>query len=121
MPLFKMSSACACLLVTGILSGCTSFDQKVAESLREQAARNEAAKPLLDAVVAKKLKIGDSIERAKEVLSDAGLTFEVDKIGALVLRSIYRTGDGCGITIALEIDSEQRISKIDIREVYTGP
>lgn len=101
--------------------GCTSFDRVVAQSLHEQAVRIEAAKPLFDAVVTQKLKVGDTAEHAKKVLSEAGLPFAVDKVGPPVLRSIYRTGAGSGFTIALELDGEDRVSKIDIREVYTGP
>ena len=120
MPSFKNASACVCVFVGAVLSGCTSLDQKVAESLREQRACNDAAKPLFDAVVTKKLKVGDPIERAKEVLAGAGLGFEIDKIHPPVLRSFYSTGVGCGIAITMEIDSAQRISKIDIHDVYTG-
>ena len=109
------------LVLVPLLAGCASFEAMVARSLREQGVRNEAVKPLLDTVVTKKLKIGDSVDQAKKVLTDAGLEFAIDKIGPPVLRSIYRTGSGCGFTIVLGIDAEQRISKIDVREFYTGP
>ena len=109
------------VFVVGVVSGCTSFDKMVAESLREQRACNEAVKPLLDAVVTKKLKIGDSIEHVEEVLRGANLSFEFERFDPSELRSIYRTGEGCGFTIAVKFDPAKRVARIDVREFFTGP
>jgi hypothetical protein len=92
-------------------------------SFREQGLQNQAVKPLFDAVVTKKLKVGDSLEHAKEVLSSAGLGFDVVRapFPRPMVQSIYRAGRWSGFTIQLELDSQDRISKIDIREYFTGP
>lgn len=99
------------------------FSFVVGRSLREQGLQNQGAKPLLDAVVTKRLKVGDSLEHVKEVLSNAGLGFEVvrEPFPRPAVHSIYRTGRWSGFTIKLELDSQDRISKIDIREYFTGP
>jgi hypothetical protein len=100
-----------------------AFSSSVTDLLKEQGVRNEAVKPLLDAVVTKKLKIGDSLDQAKKVLGDAGLDFTVDRppLPRRVLHSIYRAGPYSGFTIQLELDGEDRITKIEIREYFTGP
>ncbi len=97
-----------------------AFSASVAESFREQRVRNDAAKPLLDAVVTRKIKIGDTVDHAKQILTDAGLDFHFERFTP-ELRSIYRTGPGCGFTIVLALDSQERISKIDVRPFFTGP
>ena len=85
--------------------------------------QNEGAKPLFDAVVTKKLKIGDSLDHAKQVLGNAGLGFDVVRapFPRPMVRSIYRASRWSGFTIQLELNDQNRISKIDIREYFTGP
>jgi hypothetical protein len=103
-------------------SGCALlFDAQIASLLREQGLRNEAAKPFLDAAIVKKLKIGDTAEHAKKVLRDAGLDFYQEALPTPRLLSTYRTGDGCGFSIAVNLDRKHRVAKIDIREFFTGP
>ncbi len=99
------------------------FSFVVGRSLREQGLQNEGAKPLFDAVVTKKLRVGDSLEHAKEVLSSAGLGFDVVRapFPRPMIQSIYRAGRWSGFTIQLELDSQDSISKIDIHEYFTGP
>ena len=95
---------------------------KMREDLRHQAELNAAAKPLVDAAVTQKLKVGDTLEHAKKVFKDAGLAYSVESTlnpGAQ-LNSFYPTGQGCGIRVRLDIDANGNISKIDIRESITG-
>ncbi len=117
-PVRPILFAAAIILVGGCASA--SFEEMVAASLKEQEARNEAATPLLDAVVTRKLKIGDTVDHAKEVLAAAGLDSHIEHF-APELRSIYRTGHGCGFTIVLLLDNQERISKIDVQPFFTGP
>jgi hypothetical protein len=100
-----------------------SLSYSVRRALHEQDVQNGAAKPLFDAVVTKKLKVGDSLERAKEVLNYAGLSFDVvcAPFPHPMVQSIYRAGRWSGFTIQLELDSSDSISKIDIHEYFTGP
>ena len=109
--------------IVGVVAyGYVRLNSAVAESLRHQAALNAAAKPAFDAAVTSKLKVGDSLEHAQEVLRSARLEFSVERrISPARLDSILRTGDGCGFRIHLELDAHDRISKMDIREVFTGP
>ncbi|HVU47668.1 MAG TPA: hypothetical protein VHD85_16175 [Terracidiphilus sp.] len=99
------------------------FSFAVGRSLREQRLQNEGAKPLFDAVVTKKLKAGDSLEHAKEVLSNAGLGCDVVRapFPRPMIQSIYHAGPWSGFTIQLELDTQDRISKVDIHEYFTGP
>lgn len=92
----------------------------IKESLREQGALNDAAKPLLEAVITNRIKVGDTVDHAKQVLAEAGLTAYSDRT-APQLSALYRTGPGCGFTIALDVDRQNRIEKIEIRPFFTGP
>jgi hypothetical protein len=95
----------------------------VSRAFHEQGVQNEAAKPLFEAVVAKRLKVGDSLEHVKEVLNYAGLGFDVvrEPFPSPMVQSIYRAGRWFGFTIHLELDHEDRVSKVDIHEYFTGP
>ena len=122
----RLVIACSVGVFLGIVGvvayGYVRFNSAVAESLRRQAALNAAAKPAFDAAVTSKLKVGDSLEHAQEVLRSARLEFSVERrISPARLDSILRTGDSCGFRINLELDAQDRISKMDIREVFTGP
>ncbi len=116
-------SVSAILGILGVVAyGYVRLDYAVAESFRHQAALNAAAKPAFDAAVTSKLKVGDSLEHAEQILRKAGLEYFVERrISPPRLDSILRTGVGCGFGIHLELDAQDRISKIDIREVFTGP
>lgn len=99
------------------------FSYAVSRAFHEQRIQNEAAKPLFDAVVTKRLKVGDSLEHASEVLKNAGLEFTVTRhpFPYPAIQSVYRAGRWSGFSIQLELDSEDRISKITIQEYFTGP
>ena len=89
-------------------------------SVREQQARNDSALPLVEAVVAKRIKVGASADEVQRVLADAGLgaTYnEFDKRW----ESIYRTGRQSGITIEIYVDSAGRASRVKLQPVMTGP
>ncbi len=99
------------------------FERAVWSSIREQQLLLEGATPLFDTVIAQKLKVGDSLEHAKKVLSDAGQEFTVDSDypSGRKLQSICRIGRGAAFVIELHLDSEERIAKIDITKAYSGP
>lgn len=79
-------------------------------------------KPRLDATVTTKLKVGDSLAHAKQVLSDAGLGSHLEEHPPRpILKSILRGGRWSGFSIAVELDDRRRIAKIDIREFFTAP
>ncbi|MBS0632531.1 MAG: hypothetical protein JSS11_11495 [Verrucomicrobia bacterium] len=100
-----------------------TFTHGFSEALHEQSMQNAAAKPLFEAVVTKKLTIGDSLEHVKEVLRYAGLDFSVvrETLPHSEIQSIYRVSPHSGFTIHLEFDSYHHLSKIDIHEYLTGP
>lgn len=98
------------------------FAWGVSHSLAEQGVRVRAAKPLFDAVVTSKLKIGDSLAHATEVLTYAGMTCDPSREKPpRELQSVYRVGDGAGFFVKLELSPEGRVTKIGIQEFYTGP
>jgi hypothetical protein len=69
------------------------------------------------------LKIGDTIDGAKRVLSEAGVEFTIDNTASPPpLRSVYYAdGPGPGFIIELELDKSDRISKIDIQDFIDVP
>ncbi len=99
------------------------FDRAVWHSLHEQELLLEGATPLFDTVIAQKLKVGDSLEHAKKVLSDAGQEFNVDSDypSGRKLQSICRVGRGAAFVIELHLDKDEHIAKIDIRKALSGP
>ena len=99
------------------------FRLQIDRALQQQVLQNAAAKLLLDAAVTKKLMIGADLNFAKQVLSEAGLEFSVERRSPSrdVLSSIYRAGRWSGFTISVELDAHQQIAKIDIHEYFTGP
>jgi TonB family protein len=90
-------------------------------SLRSQQARNEAARPLFDAAVVKRLVVGDTLENAKNVLRGAGVPVDQKQNLLSVFSTKYRTGEGCGYSLYLSYDTHERISKIEIMEFISGP
>jgi hypothetical protein len=99
------------------------FERAVWHSLHEQELLLEGATPLFDSMIAQKLKVGDSLERAKKVLADAGQEFNVDSDypSGRKLQSICRVGRGAAFVIELHLDKDERIAKIDIRKALSGP
>jgi len=94
----------------------------IARSAQEQTLQIEGARPLFDAVVRKKLTIGDSLEHAKKVLKDAGLEFTIDRdLAHPKLYSMCHAGRGPGFSIELELDSDDRIARIDIQDYVDVP
>ena len=89
----------------------------------EQRIQNAAAKPLFEAAVTRQLKVGDSLAHVQDVLTYAGLGYEVVRgpFPRPVVQSIYRAGRLSGFQIQLELDNDDRVSKIDIHEYFTGP
>jgi len=68
------------------------------------------------------MKVGDSLEHAQKVLTDAGQEFNVDSDHpGRKLQSICRVGRGAAFVIELHLDSSDHIAKIDIRKALTGP
>jgi hypothetical protein len=88
----------------------------------DQGVRNAAAKPLFEAVVTRKLKVGDSLEHVKEVLEYAGLSHRMEQWGSRPpwVVSIYRASRYSGFGIRLELDGTDCVSKIEIKEYFTG-
>src|SRR5437868_2951509 len=79
----------AYLFLPGVL-----FERAVWRSIQEQQLLLEGATPLFDTVIAQKLKVGDSLEHAEKVLTDAGQEFTVDSdypVGRK-LQSVCRIG-----------------------------
>jgi len=100
-----------------------AFSHAVSRAFHEQGVRNDAVKPLFEAVITNKLQVGDSFEQAIEVLNYAGLNYTVirEPHPQPMIQSTYWAGSGSGFSIRLELDRQDRISKIDIREYFTGP
>jgi hypothetical protein len=72
------------------------FGLAIGEAIRHNTAKLDRARPRFDALVRNKLKVRDSLEHAKEVLTDAGLDFTIDnEESPPVLRSVY-LADGPG-------------------------
>lgn len=99
-------------------SGCTSV--LVGASLRWQEKQNKAARPHFDEVVTRKVKVGDTLSHAQQVLTDAGLTHSIDRFDHALV-SLLRTGKGCGIQFRAKLDDDDRITDIKIQEFLTGP
>ena len=99
------------------------LSRAVESSLREQQLLLEGATPLFDTVIVKKLVVGDSLEHAEKVLSDAGQEFTLEKKSpsGQKLQSICHVGRGAGFLVQLDVDTEDRISKVDITKFYEGP
>ena len=99
-----------------------SYACGVAQGLQEQGSAVKAARPLFDAVITKNLKVGETLEHAKQVLAYAGLSFDIST-GSFphVLQSSYRVCDQAGFTIKLTLDPYDKIANVDIHEFYTGP
>ncbi len=98
------------------------FDWAVTRSITEQGIRVQAVKPLFDTVVTSRLKVGDTLEHAKEVLSYAGLDYSIAKEPLPhELQSTYRAGDGSGFYVKLTLSRDDRITKVEIHDFYTGP
>jgi hypothetical protein len=94
------------------------FGLAIGEAIRHNTAKLDRARPRFDALIRNKLKVGDSFDHAKKVLTDAGLQFTVERDESPpILRSVYLAdGPGPGWVIELEIDKQDRISKVDILE-----
>jgi hypothetical protein len=99
------------------------FSRAVEHSMQQQALLLEGATPLFDTVIAKRLVVGDSLEHAKKVLTDAGQEFTVETDPTLPrrLQSNIPVGRGAGFLVQLDLDSKDRISKVDITKFYEGP
>jgi hypothetical protein len=116
--LAAVAAAVAFFMLPGVL-----FDRAVWHSIHEQQLLLEGATPLFDTVIAQQLKVGDSLDHAKKVLTDAGQEFDVDSDypSGRKLQSICRVGRGAAFVIELHLDSQDHIAKIDITKTYTGP
>src|SRR5579864_4800788 len=79
------------------------FDRGVWHSIHEQQLLLEGATPLFDTVIAQRLKVGDSLDHAEKVLTDAGQQFNVDSDypSGRKLQSICRVGRGAAFVIEL--------------------
>jgi hypothetical protein len=93
----------------------------VARSLHDQGLLDEAARPRVDAIMGK-IRVGDSLAQAEKALTEGRLSYEVDRIFPPPrLESLYRAGPDSGYSITLELGPNDKIAKIDVREVLTGP
>lgn len=99
------------------------FDRAVWHSIHEQQLLLEGATPLFDTVIVQRLKVSESLDHAKKVLTDAGQQFDIDSDypSGRKLQSICRVGRGAAFVIELHLDSQDHIAKIDITKAYTGP
>ena len=95
----------------------------IARSAKLQSAQLERARPRFDALVRNKLKIGDTVDDAKKVLSEAGLEFTSEnRQSPRLLRSAYpAAGPGGAFLIEVTLDEQDRISKIDIQDFIDVP
>jgi len=96
----------------------------IGRSVKQQTAQIERARPKFNSAIVQNLNVGDSLEHARKVLSDAGLEFTIDKEASPpILRSVYPAGDhpGPGFLIQLELDTRDRIAKIDIQDYVDVP
>jgi hypothetical protein len=94
------------------------FGLAIGEAIRHNTTKLDRARPRFDALIRNKLKVGDSLEHGKKILTDAGLEVMIDREESPpILRSVYLAdGPGPGWVIELELDKQDRISKIDILE-----
>jgi hypothetical protein len=65
--------------------------------------------------------VGDTLESAKTVLRGAGVPIDQKQSLLSVFSSKYQTGEGCGFSLYLSYDADERISKIEISEFVSGP
>jgi hypothetical protein len=99
-----------------------SLTRAVERSFAEQRLLFERATPRFDSLIAKKLAVGDTLEHAKKVLSDAGQKFTMDeRLSHRRLTSIFPVGQGAGFLVELDIDNHNKISNVDITKFYNGP
>ena len=87
--------------------------------LVDQSTHLEAVRPLLESTVMRRIKMGDSVERAKEVLRDAGLTYRIQGTPHAVFTG-YQAGPGCGFTMVIELSPDDRITRIDVQPYMRG-
>ncbi|WP_164976263.1 hypothetical protein [Oleiharenicola lentus] len=116
----KLSKLAVCSFLAGSMlnqPGCTSV--LVGASLRWQENQNRAARPHFDAIITSKVKIGDTLSHALQVLTDAGLTYSIDRFDHTLV-SLLRTGKGCGIQFRAKLDDGDRITDIKVQELLTG-
>jgi hypothetical protein len=95
----------------------------ITHSISHQSAQLESARPRFDTLVRNKLKVGDTVDDAKKVLSEAGLEFTIDdERSQRLLRSVYHAGEaGAAFRIEVTLDGRDRISKIDIQDFIDVP
>lgn len=116
----KISKTAMGVIFAGSLlaqAGCTSI--LVEASLRHQNRQNKAARAHFDAVVTSKIKIGDTLSHAQQVLTEAGLSYSIDRYDHSLI-SLQRTGKGCGIQFRANLDEGDRITDIKVQELLTG-
>jgi hypothetical protein len=95
----------------------------ITHSISHQSVQLESARPRFDALVRSKLKVGDTVDDAKRVLSEAGLEFTIEnERSPRLLRSVYHAGStGAAFLIEVALDGQDRISKIDIQDFIDVP
>ena len=101
------------------LCGAAYVSHGMQAGLDEQSARLEAVRPLLESTVTRRIKVGDSVEHAKDVLREAGLTYRVEGAQHAVFAG-YQAGPVCGFTIVMELSPDERISKIEVQPYLRG-
>jgi hypothetical protein len=106
-------------VVAGAIGVVAYVNHSVWSVVADQQARNQAATPLFDAVVTKRLKVGDTPEKVKQVLADAGLHFS-ENGEPRTLYSLYSTGNGSGIALAVKFDSNGLLASYTVQTQTTG-
>ncbi|HYR22480.1 MAG TPA: hypothetical protein VEP30_06115 [Chthoniobacterales bacterium] len=101
------------------------FGISLGRLVRHQQAEIEQMRPHFNLAIGQRLRVGQSIEDAKKILSAAGLEFLInEEQSPPTLTSFYpptHAEAGPGFLIELKIDNQNRISKIDIQEVTDMP
>lgn len=77
----------------------------------------------MKSALARELKVGDTRARAEEVLRAEGLVFAYDQYQKRYQSTV--TSADCGpyqaVSVYVNLDSEEKVSKIEVLETFTSP
>ena len=102
------------------------FIASVQYSFYVQEREHDAARPHYDAVLVKRLHVGETRTEVESIFRDAGISYWLDpQISSYhphpTLESNYLTGPGSGFSMTIEFDPNERVASIKQRDVWLGP